>query len=1065
MNTRQLKTFLLSWLGLIIGGGLILFGQTRSAPIVEFDRDIRPILSDRCYACHGADEANRQANLRLDTKEGVFAEEEGDHYILPGSPRNSKIFNRITSKELSLRMPPVYSGLKLSKEEIELIRLWIEQGAKWQLHWSFIPPKSPKFPEVTNKSWPRNGIDFFVLDRLTSKGMIPSPEATKTTLIRRVSLDLTGLPPTPEEVEAFLTDKSEGAYERVVDRLLRSPRYGERMTQQWLDAARYADSNGYQTDGERIMWRWRDWVIDAFNANMPFDQFTIEQLAGDMLPQPTLEQRIATGFNRNHRGNGEGGIIPEEFAVEYVVDRVETTATVWQGLTLGCARCHDHKYDPFTQKEFYEAFAFFNNIPERGKVWKYGNSPPMIKAPTKKQQQQLADFDHQIELSHQKFSKLTSKLVKTQQKWEASFKKRRPLHWSISEDLLAHFPLDGNTRGVQYSMPGSRKRNLKKGKFESGRRSFTVGRIGKAGNFDGERFINAGNVGKFGFYDRFSLGAWVYPAEKKGGAIFSRTVELAKEEGYQIVFSEGKLQVNLVKRWLDDAIRVETEKEFSPNQWYHVMVTYDGSRTSRAIKIYVNGKSMKFKVFVDDLNLTFDEVKEPFRIGSGGGLGSRFKGLIDDVRIYGRTLSAEEVQIVATAASINDIVAKSVKQRSPSETDKLRAYFLERHAPKAIKAVHQEIITFKKRRATFMEEVPTTMVMQEREQPKPTFMLLRGVYNRPGEKVDPGIPLVLKGTNGSNLKTRLDLAKWLVNPENPLTARVVINRYWQMYFGQGLVQTIEDFGSQGERPSHPRLLDWLATEFVRNEWDIKAMQKIIVMSATYRQSSRATAKSLQEDPRNLLLARGPRVRLSAQAIRDQALFVGGLLVEKLGGPSVKPYQPEGLWEELAGDIPYNQSKGDDLYRRSLYTFWKRTIAPPSMLNFDAAQREMCTVRESRTNTPLQALNLMNDVTFVESARGLAQRLLTNKKLITPEDRLIYAFRIALARSPKATERKILIDSLNVNLDFYQSNFQLAEKLVSVGDSLIPKGLDLKELAAYTTVASLVLNLDETITKE
>ena len=428
-------------------------------------------------------------------------------------------------------------------------------------------------------------------------------------------------------------------------------------------------------------------------------------------------------------------------------------------------------------------------------------------------------------------------------------------------------------------------------------------------------------------------------------------------------------------------------------------------------------------------------------------------------------LSAEEVQIVATATSINDIVAKSVKQRSPSETDKLRAYFLERHAPKAIKAVHQEIITLKKRRATFMEEVPTTMVMQEREQPKPTFMLLRGVYNRPGEKVDPGIPLVLKGTNGSNLKTRLDLAKWLVNPENPLTARVVINRYWQMYFGQGLVQTIEDFGSQGERPSHPRLLDWLATEFVRNEWDIKAMQKIIVMSATYRQSSRATDKSLQEDPRNFLLARGPRVRLSAQAIRDQALFVGGLLVEKLGGPSVKPYQPEGLWEELAGDIAYNQSKGDDLYRRSLYTFWKRTIAPPSMLNFDAAQREMCTVRESRTNTPLQALNLMNDVTFVESARGLAQRLLTNKKLITPEDRLVYAFQIAIARLPKAEEQKILIDSLNANLDFYQSNFQLAEKLVSVGDSLIPKGLDLKELAAYTTVASLVLNLDETITKE
>ena len=1050
--------------GLVPGAGSAAWAQGSEMAAVEFDRDIRPLLTDRCYACHGPDEAARTTQLRFDTREGAFADLGGYRAIVPGDPERSEMFKRITAAEEARRMPPVYSGLELDKKEIELIRSWIEQGARWQRHWSFIPPERPVLPQVADEAWTRNPIDTFVLDRLRKERLGPSPGADETVLIRRVTLDLTGLPPTPEEVDAFLADDSPRAYENVVDRLLRSPRYGEHMALNWLDAARYADSNGYQTDGERTMWRWRDWVIEAFNANMPFDRFTVEQLAGDMLPQPTLEQRIATGFNRNHRGNGEGGIIADEFAVEYVVDRVETTATVWLGLTLGCARCHDHKYDPFSQKEFYRTFAFFNNIPERGKVYKYGNSPPIIKAPTRPQQEQLAELQEKLDQAERDFQALEPELDRAQRQWETSFRKQRPLHWSIAEGLLGHFPLDGRARGWRRPLPASAKGNQAKSRFKDGRPEFSRGKIGKAAGFDGRRFIDAGDLGDFGFYDRFSLGAWIYPEGEQGGAIVSRTLELEKEKGYRVALLDGKVHVNLVVRWLDDSIRVETERTLAPDRWHHLMVTYDGSRTSKAIRIYVDGKPEKFKVLVDDLNLTFEN-QEPFRIGSGGGAASRFHGLIDEVRVYDRALPPHEVKVVATSTAINHITRKPPDRRSQAETDKLRAYFLQKHAPKPVRQAHRRILDLQKQKTALLETVPTTMVMQEREEPRETFLLLRGAYDQPGEKVSPGVPEILGGGASGRFRNRLDLARWLVDPGNPLTPRVVVNRYWQRLFGRGLVATVEDFGSQGERPTHPALLDWLATEFVRTGWDLKALQKTLVMSATYRQSSRATPELLARDPENLLLARGPRQRLSAQAIRDQALFVGGLLVEKLGGPSVKPYQPAGLWEELAGDIAYNQSTGEDLYRRSLYTFWKRTIAPPSMMNFDAAAREMCTVRVSRTNTPLQALNLMNDVTFVEAARGLAQRVLSEPESRSHADRIARAFRLATSRRPTAEEGKILLASLEAQLASYRSDRKAARELVDTGESPLSKGLDSREVAAYTAVASLILNLDETITKE
>jgi hypothetical protein len=1021
---------------------------------VEFNRDIRPILSDTCFKCHGPDKAKRKAGLHFDTEEGAFADLGGHRAIVPGDSARSELVRRITATEEEERMPPVRSGLKLTARQIDLLRRWVEQGAKWQKHWSLIPPRRPPLPAVRNTAWVRNPIDAFILDRLEREGLFPAPEADRTTLIRRVTLDLTGLPPTPAEVDAFLADHSADAYEKVVDRLLNSPRYGERMAVRWLDGARYADSNGYQSDGERMMWRWRDWVIDAFNHNMPFDRFTIEQLAGDMLPSATLDQKIASGFNRNHRGNGEGGIIPEEYAVEYVVDRVETTATVWLGLTMGCARCHDHKYDPIKQKEFYQVFALFNNVPEKGRAIKYGNSPPIIPAPTQAQQSKLAELEGKLAVAQSCFQKLGPELAAAQTQWEKTLQATPPIQWSIANGLVAHYEFDGNT--ANESDPS------KVAKFQGGAAAYVPGPVGKAGDFDGQRFVDAGNVADFGFYDKFSCAAWIYARGPQGGAIVTRMTDAPRADGYNVYLDGGRVQVNLVKRWLDDALRAETERTLSPGHWYHVVATYDGSRVASGVKVYVDGLPEKLKINLDELNQTF-QTKEPLRIGGGGGPEGRFHGSIRDVRIYNRVLSAEEVEVLATVEAITDIVALPPNKRSPQQVHKLRAYFLHSHAPPAVQQAHHQVIALRKEKERLVESFPTTMVMEEMATPRDTVILIRGQYDKHGEKVGPAVPASLPPLPQGVPNNRLGFARWVVDPANPLAARVTVNRYWQMYFATALVKTVDDFGSQGEWPTHPELLDWLATEFVHTGWDVKAMQKRIVMSATYRQSSRVTPLLLQKDPDNRLLARGPRFRLSAEMIRDQALAVSGLLAERLGGPSVKPYQPAALWKELA-DMDYTPDKGAGLYRRSLYTFWKRTVAPPSMMTFDAAGRETCIVRESRTNTPLQALTLMNEVTYVEAARVLAERMLTEGGR-TPEERITLAFRLATARKPSTAELKILLGGLRQYLDEYRANRKAALELVSAGEWPRNPKLDGGELAAFTAVASLILNLDETITKE
>jgi hypothetical protein len=997
----------------------------------EFNRDIRPILSDKCFTCHGPD-AGKKLPLRLDSEAAAKADLGGGRRaIVDGHPEQSELIKRISAEKPAMRMPPPYSGLKLTDGEIGLLRDWVADGAKWEKHWSLMAPKRPNMPAVSDKKWVVNPIDAFILARLDREGLKPMPEASRETLIRRVSMDLTGIPPTPSEVDAFVADKSPQAYERVVDRLLQSPQYGERMAARWLDAARYADTNGYQYDGERVMWRWRDWVINAFNRNERFDQFAVEQIAGDLLPNATKDQIIATGFNRNHRANTEDGIVPEEYAVEYVADRVDTTSTVFLGTTLGCARCHNHKYDPFTQKEYYQVFAYFNNIPELGRAYKYGNSPPLVDAPTAEQQKKLAALDGKITAMRAALDQQSKSLAAQEAAWE---KNAPATPWAPETGL-----------DVAKILTGDEAR------------------------FDGKNIVELKGHGAFDITDRWTVSVWFTPDESVDGSLVSRMNDNPKGKGYGVHLDKGKVHVNLTSVWADDAIRLETEQPVTPNSRHHVVVTYSGSRMAEGVHVYVDGKLAPVKVQLDTLYRPFNnagkELPDPLRVGAGWGPARRFHGLIEEVRVYNRVLGANELSALALGETVAQIAAKATSRRTAAEQFAIRSSFLETAAPEEVRKTARALQTLLLDREALQRTFPTVMVMAERPKRRDTFLLVRGAYDKPGDKVEPGVPAVLPPLPAGAPNNRLGFARWMVDPANPLTARVTMNRFWQMYFGTGIVKTVEDFGLQGEWPSHPELLDWLATEFVRSGWDMKAMQKLIVMSATYRQSSRVTPELLQKDPENRLLARGPRVRLAPEMVRDQALAAAGLLVQKIGGPSVKPYQPAGLWREVTMQgLDYVQDHGENLYRRSMYTFWKRTSAPPEMMNFDAAGRESCVVREIRTNTPLQALNLMNDVTFLEAARFIGQRMLKEGGA-DDAARVGYGFKLLLARTPSAKETEILLDSLRFHRDRFSSQPEEAAKFLAQGESATDASLNPRELASYASVASLILNMDEAVTKE
>ena len=1039
---------------------------------LSFNRDIRPILSEACFRCHGPDAAARAAELRLDLREGATADLSGHAAVVPGRPEQSELVTRIMSTDPDVRMPPAEAEHQLTDDQVAKLRRWIAEGAEYESHWSLLPPVRHEPPAIQNKDWPRNPIDNFVAGRLEREGLKPSPEANKVALLRRLTVDLTGLPPTPQEIDAFLADRSPNAYEKVVDRLLASPRYGERMASFWLDAARYADTNGYQSDGKRFMWRWRDWVIESFNKNQPFDEFTVEQLAGDLLPNPTLDQLIATGFNRNHRGNEEGGIIAEEFRVEYVADRVETTSTVWLGLTVGCARCHDHKYDPITQKDFYRLFAFFNNINEPGKAVRDNNSPPLIKAPTREMQHSLAEKDRAIQAAHAACERVEPQLRREQEAWERELARGPTFEWPIRDALVLHYPLDGHLQPAKHAAPGGKPATSADGKvtpvvpaatFEGGVSPFAAGMRGQAAEFDGKRQIRIDGAPEISEATKYTLAAWIKPAVGKGrSAILARADADNSYLGYALFWNDGKLQFDFVNRIDDDALKVETAERLQPGRWLHVAATYDGSRTARGMTIYVDGVAVRSKILADTLSNPI-RPDAPLLIGSYAG-DDRFRGTIDDVRLYTRVLAAAELATLGGARTLDQSARTPSEKRSPSDNETLRAYFLRFVAKGAVKNAYDRRAAAEAERAAMEATIPTTMVMEEMPEPRPTFVLTRGQYDLPGERVSADVPASLPALPSDAPRNRLGFARWLVDGKHPLTARVAVNRFWQLYFGRGLVETTEDFGSQGQWPTHPELLDWLAEEFVRTGWDVKRLQKTIVSSATYRQDSSVTQTLVQRDPDNRLLARGPRFRLSAEAIRDQALAVSGLLTEKLGGPSIMPYQPEGLWEELTHTAKYKQDHGEDLYRRSLYVYWRRTIPPPGMSNFDAAAREICTVRQVRTNTPLQALTLLNDITYVEAARALAQRV-RREAGSDPEKQIALAFRLATSRVPTAAELKLLLAGYERYRERYVEDTAAAEKLLKVGEAPVDMQCDPAALAAATLTCSVILNLDETVTKQ
>jgi len=1059
--TRSRALFLVCVLSLGAGGWLsssLSAAQGGNEPI-EFNRDVRPILSEGCFNCHGPNSANRQAGLRLDVPESPLEDRGryGGPAIVPGSPDDSPLIRRITEESARARMPRGKDPLTAA--QIDTLRRWIDQGAEYQRHWAFIPPERLAPPAVSDVAWPRNPVDNFVLARLEQDGLTPSEEADRATLLRRVTLDLTGVPPTPTEVADFLNDDSADAYEDAVDRLLGSPRYGERMATEWLDAARYADTNGYQTDGERSMWRWRDWVIDAYNDNMPFDQFTIEQLAGDMLPNATLEQRVATAFNRNHSLNSEGGIVPEEFLVEYAVDRVSTTGTVWMGLTLGCARCHDHKFDPITQKEFYEAVATFNNIPERGKGFKYVNSPPLVTAPTHEQQAEIDALDAQLTEARAELAALGADAEAAQRAWEGALSEAGGVDWTQHDGLLAHHAFEGDVAGIQTNadVPAV---------LEDGLPRFVPGRVGTALDFDGQRFVNAGLSPDVGYDDAFSFAAWIYPTAKDG-VILSRAASGDQGEvGWGLYLEDAKLRFNMSTRVLDDGVAAETVTDVALDQWQHVVATYDGSKTPDGIQVYVDSRRQALTPLNDLVGNRLSVRRYPLRIGASGSEKPRFQGRLDDVRIYAGVLTASEAGVMAVVDSLSEIGALAPVDRSTAQTDKLRLAFLDQYAPPAVQTAEGKVVELRRQRDELWASFPTVMVMEENAERRPTFRLNRGAYDNPAEEVFPGVPAALPPLPAGVEANRLSFARWLVDPEHPLTARVTVNRFWQMYFGTGIVKTAENFGTQGDYPSHLELLDWLATSFIDSGWDVKALQRTIVTSAAYRQASKMTPDAFERDPENRLVARGPRLRLPAQTIRDQALAVSGLLVEKVGGPSVKPYQPDGLWADMVegGYGDYELSEGGDIYRRSLYTFWKRTLGPPTMMMFDSSTRETCIVRTGITNTPLQALTLMNDVTYVEAARRLAERMMTEGGE-TPADRIAFAYLLATAHRPAAQAQAILTQGYQRHLDRYQTDRAAALELVSQGESVRDETLDVAELASYTMVANLILNFDGTVTKE
>ena len=1042
--------------------------STKRLPaVVDYNFHVRPILSDRCFACHGFDENAREADLRLDEAEAAYRLlDNGRQVISPGKVKNSEFWHRIHSEDPEQIMPPPESNLTLTPYEKELLSKWIEQGAEYKDLWSFTAPEKPEIPKATKKAWVNKEIDHFILEKLAGTGLSVSGPERKEKLLRRLSFDLTGLPPSPEDLEAFMADDSPDAYEKQVDRLLSSSHYGERMASIWLEAARYADSHGYQDDRPRTIWPWRDWVIKAYNENLPYDDFITWQLAGDLLPNSSYEQKLATAFNRNHGITQEGGVVNEEYITEYVADRTNTVATAFLGLTMECARCHDHKYDPISQKDYYQMFAFFNGINKRGQINYFDQAPkPHIRMEDPELEEKIEWLDSLRTVKAAELVEWDRTDQEGFNKWLEEEYPKVDLEGELNRGLIAYYQLDEfEALTSPSSLPNHplAKANVKI-ISELISPILGEGQRGKALQFDGRNYLSLGDVGDFEESDHFSISAYVKPTkkpEKLAGLLARRNGE-QKRGGYELVMTpSGQLQAGVYHDKNKEKAVVESAGRITIGAWTHVAMTYDGSGRAAGISIYINGIKQSTKELFDDLNRKSISNGNYFLVGNwtprrarSGRYQGFEEGWIDEVRIYDRTLSPVEL---ATMVGKGKAYAYPAVKQSSKHLAAIRSFY--RNNWDEIYRTKQNALD--SLRSIYLE-VPYIMVMEEMEEPRSTHILSRGAYDSPLEKVEASTPSTLPAFPTDAPQNRLGLAQWLTQADHPLTSRVVINRLWQMVFGRGLVSTPEDFGNQGALPSHPELLDWLAVTFVENDWDIKAILKRMVLSSTYRQSAERTAEMIKLDPDNILLSCGPYQRLGAEMLRDQALASSELLNAKIGGKWVKPYQPAGIWKELAnqiGENKYRESSGEDLYRRSIYSYWKRTIPPPVMLTFDASERAVCVVKRQSTSTPLQALVLLNDPQFIEASRALAQSVM--QAGTDSETWIISIFNRLTSRQPDASELDELMQLLEEEKGNYEADPAAAKALLNLGASPLDPTLAPADLAALTLVANVILNLDE-----
>jgi hypothetical protein len=1008
--------------------------QAASRPL-SYNHDIRPILSESCFKCHGFDEKQRQSGLRLDQEAGSRVEaDSGLAAVVPGKPDESELIKRLTTTDPDVIMPPPDSGKTITPEQIEILRRWIAEGAQYEPHWSFVAPVKSDIPEVSNPAWARNPIDTFILAKLDQAKLAPSQEADRTTLIRRLYFDLTGLPPTPAEVDAFLADASPNAYEHAVDQLLASAHYGEHMARFWLDLARYGDTHGLHLDNERSMWKYRDWVISAFNRNMPYDQFTVEQMAGALVANATHEQQIATGFNRCNVSTSEGGAIDEEFRIRYAVDRTETIGTTFLGLTLGCTVCHDHKFDPIKQTEFYSLLAYYGSTADPAMDGNRHDTPPVIKVPSADDKAKLAEIDGRIAALRQRISEEVSKVSYTEpETTSAGEAEPHEVVW-IEDEAPPGANLQGNTPWEWVSKPDH--------PVFAGEKATRREGAGITQHF----FTDAKPPLVVNEGDKYFAYVYIDPAKPPKTVMLQFNDGTWEHRGY----------------WGEDAIAfgagdTDGHRHMGPlpkaGEWTRLEVSaaHVGLKPGTAI----NGWAFA----------QFDGACYWDHAGVVTRKSSSFESQLAWEN-YEKSLEKSSVP-----QGVKDALKVETSQRTEEQQKAVRDYFVENlfaGTRATFDPMHQELDALTKSRGEVEAAVPVTLVMADMPQERDTFVLIRGAYDNPGEKVERGVPAVLPPLPENAPDNRLGLAQWLVQPSHPLTARVAVNRLWQQMMGRGIVKTAEDFGLQGELPSHPELLDWLAVDFMEHDWNVKRFVKQIVMSSTYRQASNVTPEILEQDPENALLAHGPRFRLDAEAIRDSALAVSGLLVERIGGSSVKPYQPAGLWEAVAftssDTASYKQDDGAKLYRRSMYIFWKRTSPPAAMTTFDAPSRENCIARRPRTNTPLQALALMNDEQYVEASRFLAERMMKEGGT-SAADRLAFGFRLVVSRPPSASELDVLSSTLEHALVRYQADVPAAEKLLATGEKPRDASLNVSEHAAYTLVGNLLLNLDEAITKE